>query len=121
MIAIDCGNVSKIGEALQVLLDKRGLNPNSLSKEIGIPRSSVYALLQKKTMQVDLEELHRIAEYFHVELSFFLDSTAYKPPVTLSDGERQLLAKYKKLTPERRQRLTEYLDDLVMIQNAKSK
>ncbi len=57
---------------LQHLMDARGATQADIVRETGIPRSTISEVLKGKR-NISVENVRRLAKYFHVEPSLFLE------------------------------------------------
>ncbi|MBE6910011.1 MAG: helix-turn-helix transcriptional regulator [Ruminococcaceae bacterium] len=103
---------STIAAALQHLMERDKVNTKELAKATGIPPTTLYSMLGKKTSQADLLTLKQLADYFGENVSIFCGLAAYERPIRLSDKERLLLTSYRGFSEEGKNRLFEYLEDM---------
>ena len=101
-----------IAKALLRLMEARNITVADLSAGTSIPVQTIYYYLRKKTNQVDLSILKTLADFFHVELSYFLDPDHYEEPISLDESERLLLSTFRALNEQGKTRVKEYLTDL---------
>jgi HTH-type transcriptional regulator/antitoxin HigA len=64
-------NVSPL-RMLQHLMEARGATQADIVRETGIPRSTISEVLKGKR-NISVENVRRLAKYFHVEASLFLE------------------------------------------------
>ena len=60
-------------EKLDMLMNERQLNKNKLSKESGIPYTTIDGFYKKGTDNIKLSTLKKLANFFDVSLDFLVD------------------------------------------------
>lgn len=58
-------------EKIEFLCNERGIKPAQLSKEIGIPRSTLSELKGGRTKTLSTQTLSKIAKHFGVSIGYF--------------------------------------------------
>ncbi len=58
-------------EKIEFLCNKKGIKPAQLSKEVGIPRSTLSELKCGRTKTLSTRTLSKIAKYFDVTIGYF--------------------------------------------------
>ena len=58
-------------EKIEFLCNERGIKPAQLSKEVGIPRSTLSELKCGRTKTLSTQTLSKIAKYFGVTIGYF--------------------------------------------------
>lgn len=64
-----------IGKKLEDLLKLRNTNPNQLSKNTGLSVATIYSIIRRDNMKVNLDDLQKIANELCVTLDYFTDTT----------------------------------------------
>lgn len=67
-----------IGSTLQELLTLRGTNVNELAKQINISPQTLYSIIRRDNMKVDIDVLARISECLHVNMEYFYNQSLDK-------------------------------------------
>lgn len=105
-----------IGKTLSDILDERKCNPNELADKIGVSPSTIYSIIKRDNMKVDITVLAKICEVLNVKMErFYTEYLAEntKPQIVLNDEERILLSKYNNLNSRGKEKLLDYADDLI--------
>ena len=97
-----------IGSTLQELLTLRGTNVNELAKQINISPQTLYSIIRRDNMKVDIDVLARISECLHVNMEYFYNQSLEKkkfPELTeVSPGDdknkQELLQIYDELNAD---------------------
>ena len=80
-----------IGSTLQELLTLRGTNVNELAKQINISPQTLYSIIRRDNMKVDIDVLARISECLHVNMEYFynqsLDKKKFPELTEVSPGD----------------------------------
>lgn len=107
-----------IGDKLDALLKLRNRNVNELSIKTGVTASTIYSIIRRNNMKVDLDDLQAIADELSVNLDYFVsdDVKAMKVPeseaklASAIDVEgKELVDIINQMKPEERQKLLDYL------------
>lgn len=70
---------------LNVLMSERGINKSTLSKESGIPYTTIDGFYKKGTDNIKLSTLKKLSAYFDCSLDFLVDDeNISKKPLTLT-------------------------------------
>ena len=98
---------------IQDLLDERNWSLYRLSKESGIPYSSLNSLFLKNN-QPTITTLEKICNGFHITLSeFFSDATPYRNEIpVITEEEQELLNLFRSLTKKDRTRYIKIMNIL---------
>ena len=97
-----------IGSTLQELLTLRGTNVNELAKQINISPQTLYSIIRRDNMKVDIDVLARISECLHVNMEYFynqsLDKKKFHELTEVSPGndknKQELLQIYDELNAD---------------------
>ena len=97
-----------IGSTLQELLTLRGTNVNELAKQINISPQTLYSIIRRDNMKVDIDVLARISECLHVNMEYFynqsLDKKKFPELTEVSPGDdknkQELLQIYDELNAD---------------------
>lgn len=101
-------------EKLDALMEERGINKSVLSKESGIPYTTIAGFYTKGTDNVKLSTLRKLSSYFGCSIDYLADDDASMPPTTIAahkDGEY--------FTPEELQKIEEYKELLLAARRPK--
>ena len=98
---------------LRNLLDEYGWTVYRLSKESGVPISSLNNMFSRNT-QPSIPTLERICEGFGISIGDFFESPVTPRPdlYVLNDDERTVIDVYRELTHDRQDLLNAYLHGL---------
>lgn len=103
-------------ETLNALMDERGLNKGSLSKQSGVPYTTIDGFYKKGYANAKLSTLRQLAAFFNVSLDYLVGNDSdNENTITLSLEEKRLLEKYRALNKEGRIKVIEYMVDLMQI------
>ncbi|BBW96529.1 helix-turn-helix domain-containing protein [Geobacillus icigianus] len=97
-----------IGGRIITLRQLHNISANKLSKELNIDPSTINKI-EKGTAKPSIDLLFKICDYFNISLAEFFDSQASELPADLL----QLIETAKKLTPEERKSLNNFLQTLL--------
>ncbi len=101
-------------EKLDALMEERGINKSVLSKESGIPYTTIAGFYTKGTDNVKLSTLRKLSSYFGCSIDYLADDDASMPLTTIAahkDGED--------FTPEELQKIEEYKELLLAARRPK--
>jgi len=116
--------VARIGERLRKLRKLRGMTQSELARQIGIQQSDL-SRMEKGTYRVSLDNLFKILTVFGMDVAqFFQQETA--PPVKaaaapLSQEDMQTLQMLRRLDPEARREVQEFLEFKLRRQRAEER
>jgi transcriptional regulator with XRE-family HTH domain len=85
-------------ERFKKLLDDNGVKIPRLSRGTGIPRSTLYGIAQRKQKNIDLKNVGRIADYFHVDTEYLATGQEIPKPLQLAEDEIDLITIWRKLS-----------------------
>lgn len=77
-------------EKLDALIEERGINKSILSKESGIPYTTIAGFYTKGTDNVKLSTLKKLSSYFGCSIDYLADDSNSNSPSTLAahfDGD----------------------------------
>lgn len=97
---------------LRILRNENKMTQEEVAARLNLARSTI-AGYETKDRQPSHEKLTAIADFFHVTVDYLLEEET----VTLENSqciiheslEKMLIAKYRKLSPESKQRLMDYI------------
>lgn len=116
--------VARIGERLRKLRKLRGMTQSELARQIGIQQSDL-SRMEKGTYRVSLDNLFKILGVFGMEVAeFFQQETAPEPqpaPAPLSREDMQTLQMLRRLDPEARREVQEFLEFKLRRQRAQER
>ena len=78
-----------VGKKLEELLKLREMNVNQLSLYTGINPQTMYSIIKRDNMKVNLDDLQKIAKFLNVPLEYFLSSDI----ITECENKTEKLAK----------------------------
>ena len=96
-------------ERIEQLLQDHKWTTYRLANESGIPVSSLYNMLDRRTMP-KLDNLYKICQAFQMSMSEFFAEDGAK--VQATEGDREILKRYHRLTKPQKDRLLAYADGL---------
>ncbi len=104
-------------EKLNYMLEKENLNRNSLSKQSGIPYTTIDGWYKKGYDEMRLSTLKKLANFFNTDLEFWVEnnntSSVLMNEHTLSPDEKEIILNYRQLNKEGQQVLSDFADTLV--------
>ena len=103
---------SSVADALKHLIEQDGNSVAAIAAAVGLPPTTIYSLLKKKSNQADLSILARLAAHFGVGLDYFLDWRSYRAPIVLDKDEETVITTLRGLSPAGQRKLHEYAMDL---------
>lgn len=103
-----------IGAKLSELLKIRNSNPNELADKIGVPASTIYSIIKRDNMKVDISVLAKICKVLNVKMEVFYNEYITDNKTIIDDGQKQIIiANYDMLNQTGRRKLLDYSEDLV--------
>lgn len=97
---------------LKALRNENKMTQQYIADRLNVARSTV-AGYETKNRQPSHEKLTALADLFHVTVDYLLDDTSVSledaPCNIYADDERKLVARYRRLSPEGREKLLEYI------------
>lgn len=90
----------KIGAILQELLQEKNIKPAELSRVINVPASTIYSIIKRDNMKVDIDILIKISDALGVPAEYFYNKRTSNKTTDFSLGEIELIKKYRLLTDE---------------------
>ena len=100
-----------IGKTLQDILDEKNTNVNELSKLINVSNQTLYSIIKRDNMKVDLDVLIKICNALDVNIERFYSDYISCNHLSTQD-ENSLKLKFNSLSKEKQQELLNYLDYL---------
>lgn len=88
-----------IGKTLSDILSEQNRNPNELADKIGEAPSTIYSIIRRDNMKVDISVLAKICSELNVSMERFYNEYVKKPPKDsfhLSDHEKEVIIAYRK-------------------------
>lgn len=88
-----------IGKTLSDILSEQNRNPNELAEKIGESPSTIYSIIRRDNMKVDITVLAKICSELGVDMECFYNEyvkSAPKDTFYLSDHEKALVIAYRK-------------------------
>lgn len=92
-------------EKLDTLMNERHLNKSILSKESGIPYTTIDGFYKKGADNIKLSTLKRLASYFGCSLDYLVDDSNTNEPSTVAT-----YFEYDKYTPEEIDEINKFAD-----------
>ncbi len=106
-------DVIMIGKTLQDILDEKNTNVNELSKLINVSNQTLYSIIKRDNMKVDLDVLIKICNALDVNIErFYSDYISSNGNQLSTQDENALKLKFNSLNKEKQQELLNYLDYL---------
>lgn len=104
-----------IGKTLSDILEENKSNPNELSERTGIPPSTIYSIIKRDNMKVDISVLARICKELGVSMSrfydeYFKEKEQYNSSIMLNINEQTIIKKYRTLDEHGKQAIDNLLD-----------
>lgn len=96
-----------IGFILSDLLKQKNINVPDLAKQAGVSPSTLYSIIKRDNLKVDIDVLIKIAEILGVTADYFYDR---RTPHNFSLAEIDLIKKYRQLDADGKERITNMLD-----------
>ena len=116
--------VARIGERLRKLRKLRGMTQSELARQIGIQQSDL-SRMEKGTYRVSLDNLFKILGVFGMDVAeFFHSELPARPepaPAPLSHEDMQTLQMLRRLDPEARREVQEFLEFKLRRQRAQER
>lgn len=97
---------------LDALMTEKGINKSTLSKESGIPYTTIDGFYKKGCENIKLSTLQKLAEYFDVSVDYLLGKTKQKKKDTVSDDDVKvaLFGGENEVTPEMWEDVKKYVE-----------
>lgn len=106
---------------LKILMEKRDLNNFTLSKQSGIPYTTIDGLFRRNEANVKLTTVLKLCDFFNVSVDFLVrGSNPEYADKAVYDDEKEVLEKYKGLTDIEREKILTYISDLAELRNYKN-
>lgn len=103
-----------IGKTLSDILIEKRSNPNELAERIGVAPSTIYSIIKRDNMKVDITVLARICEALNVKMERFYNDYIEESKNNAYDIiKQQLINNYDLLNNKGKEKLFEYSKDLV--------
>jgi len=116
--------VARIGERLRELRKLRGMTQSELARQIGIQQSDL-SRMEKGTYRVSLDNLFKILAVFGMDVAQFFQQEVAPPaearPAPLSHEDMQTLHMLRRLDPEARREVQEFLEFKLRRQRAEER
>ena len=87
-----------IGKTLSDILDEKSRNPNELADKIGESPSTIYSIIRRDNMKVDIAVLAKICSELGVDMErFYIEYVKNVPKnaFQLSDHEKEVIIAYR--------------------------
>ena len=102
-----------IGSILSELIDKKGANVNRVAQEASISPQTLYSMIRRDSMKVDIEVLIRVCRVLDVPVEYVYNK--YKGeettvPPSFNAHEIELITKYRALDENGRELVENVLD-----------
>ena len=109
----DYPEMNDVLRRIKVLCEERGWTRYRLSKQSGIPTSSISNMFKRNT-QPSLETIHRLCSAFQISISDFFDAPTVSQPdlFKLEKRESVVIELFRTLTPKNKEHLEIYLHGL---------
>ena len=91
-----------IGSILAELLKAKNINVPELAKRANVSQSTLYSIIKRDNLKVDIDVLIKISEVLGVNTDYFYDR---RTPYNFSLEEIELIKKYRQLDADGKQRI----------------
>lgn len=102
-----------IGAKLSNLINSRNTNVNQLAAATGVSPSTIYSIIKRDNMKVDLDDLQKIADELCVTLDYFANADDIPPEPPRSVLVNELLEIFESLPIEGQTRILGYAERLL--------
>lgn len=101
----------KLTEKLDLLMKKKGITKADLSREAGIPYTTIASLYDKGYENVKLSTLKKLADYFNCSLDYIADDNIEENDNKSRTGPTTIAAHFdgKELTPEEAEEINNFV------------
>ena len=96
-----------IGSILAELLKAKNINVPELAHQANISPSTLYSIIKRDNMKVDIDVLIRISEVLGVNTDYFYDR---RTPYNFTLSEIELIKKYRQLDADGKHRIDNQLN-----------
>lgn len=96
-----------IGSILAELLKAKNMNVAELANQAKVPPSTLYSIIKRDNLKVDIDVLIKISEILGVNTDYFYDR---RTPYNFSLSEIELIKKYRQLDADGKQRIENQLN-----------
>ncbi|MDE6758720.1 MAG: helix-turn-helix domain-containing protein [Clostridia bacterium] len=103
---------------LRQIMKENNLTQKQLSEYTGIPASSIASWFGKQSSSPSIEAVRKIADHLNVTIDYLIGRESEDGRIIieereyLTDNERELLAKYRKLSPQKQSKVLGYVSAL---------
>lgn len=109
----------KIGAILQELLQEKNIKPAELSRVINVPASTIYSIIKRDNMKVDIDILIKISDALGVPAEYFYDKRTTNKSNDFSLDEIELIKKYRQLDADGKRVVDDMIDFKLYQQKSK--
>lgn len=102
-----------IGNYIKSLRISKGISQEELGKIVGVQKAAVYKWESGKVQNLKRATIQKLAEYFEVTPSSFIEEDVTCADVLLTPSEHQLIDNYRNLNEEGQEKLLDHSIDLV--------
>lgn len=103
-----------IGKTLSNILVEKNSNPNDLAERIGVAPSTIYSIIKRDNMKVDITVLAKICKELSVDMErFYEEYVAESHKKDFDVYKQQILNNYDCLDSVGKEKLLTYSNDLV--------
>ena len=96
-----------IGSILAELLKAKNMNVAELANQAKVPPSTLYSIIKRDNLKVDIDVLIKISEILGANTDYFYDR---RTPYNFSLSEIELIKKYRQLDADGKQRIENQLN-----------
>lgn len=96
-----------IGSILAELLKAKNINVPELAKRANVSQSTLYSIIKRDNLKVDIDVLIKVSEVLGVNTDYFYDR---RTPYNFSLEEIELIKKYRQLDADGKQRIENQLN-----------
>lgn len=93
-----------IGKILLELLNANNTNANELAKQIGVSANTLYSIIKRDNMKVDIEVLIKASDALGVPVEYFYDKRT-KATGSFTEHEIKHIKKYRQLDADGKERV----------------
>lgn len=100
-------------DKLEFLMSQKGIkNKKQLSELSKIPYTTIVGLYKKGFERMKLSTLKSLASFFDVSIDYLVYDNVTAPNKKITNQENELLAKFRELNVDGRDKVFEYVEDL---------
>ena len=117
--------MNDISKRILKLFEDGGASYGEVADKTGIPKSALHRYATGETTKIPINRIEEIANYFKVSAAYIMgwekeepSLEKEKPPAEASDPQTEIFIKLlRKMTPEQKQKLADYMINLIAADN----